>query len=67
MRVVLKNLMRRNPRIFNPLWAFLYPLIYRRNGKYFGPEYLNGQQAFQMIFKENRWGSSESRTLSEDT
>jgi len=62
MRVVLKNLMRRNPRIFNPLWAFLYPLIYRRNGKYFGSEYLNGQQAFQMIFEENRWGSSESRS-----
>jgi hypothetical protein len=62
MRVVLKNLMRRNPRIFNPLWAFLYPLIYRRNGKYFGSEYLNGQQAFQMIFEENRWESSESRS-----
>jgi thiol-disulfide isomerase/thioredoxin len=50
MRVVLKNLMRRNPAIFNPLWAFLYP------------EYLNGQQAFQTIFEENRWGSSESRS-----
>jgi len=62
MRVVLKNLMRRNPRIFNPLWAFLYPLIYRQDGKYFGSEYLNGQQAFQMIFEENRWGSSESRS-----
>jgi hypothetical protein len=62
MRVVLKNLMRRNPRIFNPLWAFLYPLIYRRDGKYFGSEYLNGGQAFQMIFEENRWGSSESRS-----
>jgi len=62
MRVVLKNLMLRNPRIFNPLWAFLYPLIYRHNGKYFGSEYLNGQQAFQMIFDENRWGSSESRS-----
>jgi hypothetical protein len=36
MRVVLKNLMRRNPTIFNPLWAFLYPLMYRRDGKYFG-------------------------------
>jgi len=62
MRVVLKNLMRRNPRIFNPLWAFLYPWIYRHNGKYFGSEYLNGQQAFQTIFEENRWGSSESRS-----
>jgi hypothetical protein len=54
--------MRRNPTIFNPLWAFLYPLIYRRDGKYFGSEYLNGQEAFQMIFEENRWGSSESRS-----
>jgi hypothetical protein len=49
MRVVLKNLMRRNPAIFDPLWAFLYPLIYRREGKYFGSEYLDGQQAFQTI------------------
>jgi hypothetical protein len=52
MRVVLKNLMRRNPAIFNPLWAFLYPLIYRRDGKYFGSDYLDGQQAFQTIFEE---------------
>ena len=62
MRVLLKSLMRRNPAIFNPLWAFLYPLIYRRDGKYFGSEYLNGQQAFQTIFEENRWGSTESRS-----
>jgi hypothetical protein len=62
MRVVLKNLMRRNPAIFNPLWSFLYPLIYRRDGKYFGSEYLNGQQAFHTIFEENRWGSPESRS-----
>ena len=62
MRVVLKDLMRRNPAIFNPLWSFLYPLIYRRDEKCFGSEYLNGQQAFQMIFGENRWGSSESRS-----
>src|SRR5215467_12691036 len=60
MRVVLKSLMRRNPGIFNPLWAFLYPFIYRRDGKYFDSEYLNGRQAFQTIFEENRWGSSES-------
>jgi hypothetical protein len=62
MRAVLKNIMRRNPAIFNPLWAFLYPLMYRRKGKYFGLEYLNGQQAFQTIFEENRWESSESRS-----
>jgi hypothetical protein len=52
MRVVLKNLMRRNPTIFNPLWAFLYPLIYRRDGKYFGSDSLDGLQAFQTIFEE---------------
>jgi hypothetical protein len=52
MRVVLKNLMCRNPTIFNPPWAFLYPLIYRRDGKYFGSDYLDGQQAFQTIFEE---------------
>jgi hypothetical protein len=62
MRVVLKNLMRRNPAIFNPLWSFRYPLIYRRDGKYFGSEYLNGQQACLTIFEENGWGSSESRS-----
>jgi hypothetical protein len=62
MRVFLKNLMSSNPAIFNPLWSFLYPWIYRRDGKYFGSEYLNGQQAFQTIFEENRWGSSESRS-----
>jgi hypothetical protein len=62
MRVVLKNLMRRNPTIFNPPWAFLYPLIYRCDVKYFGSEYLNGPQAFEMIFEENRWGSSQSRS-----
>jgi len=62
MRNVLKNLMRRNPAIFNPLWTFVYPLIYGRDGKYFGSEYLNGEEAFQTIFEENRWGSSESRS-----
>jgi hypothetical protein len=62
MRVVLKSLMCRNPAIFNPLWELLYPLIYRHHGKYFGWEYPNGQQAFQTIFEENRWGSSESRS-----
>jgi hypothetical protein len=61
MRAILKNIMRRNPAIFNPLWAFLYPLMIRRDGKYFGWEYLNRQQAFQTIFEENRWDSSESR------
>src|SRR5262249_28039564 len=62
MRVVLKNLMRRNHAIFNPLWAFLYPLIYRCDVKYFGSENLNGPRAFLTIFEENRWGSSESRS-----
>ena len=52
MRVLLKSLMRRNPAIFNPLCAFLYPLIYRWDGEYFGSEYLNGQQAFQTIFED---------------
>jgi hypothetical protein len=54
MPVLLKSLMRRNPAIFNPLWAFLYPLIYRRDGKYFGSEYLNGQPAFPTILEETR-------------
>ena len=62
MRVVLKNLMRRDHAIFNPLWVFLYPLIYRCDVKYFGSEYLNGPQAFLTIFEENRWGSSETRS-----
>jgi hypothetical protein len=62
MRVFVKSLMRCKPALFSPLWACLYPLIYRRDGKYFGSEYPDSQQAFQTIFEENRWGSHESRS-----
>jgi hypothetical protein len=60
MRVFLKNLMGCNPAIFN-LCGHSF-ILGAADGKYFGSEYLNGQQAFQTIFEENRWGSSESRS-----
>jgi hypothetical protein len=60
-REVLKSLMRRNPAVFNPLWALAYPMV-RRDERYAGHEYVDRGEAFDTIYRQNRWGSGESRS-----
>ena len=59
---MIKLAMRRNPTVFNPLWAVVFPYVIRSSGKYYGSEYTNRETAFRQIFEENRWLSSESRS-----
>jgi hypothetical protein len=53
--------MRRHPAVFNPLWALAYPMV-RRNERYAGDEYTDRGEAFDTIYRQNRWGSGESRS-----
>jgi hypothetical protein len=62
MKQVAKRIMRGCPAVFNPLWAWTYPWIIRRDEKYIGHEYGDRAEAFRTIFEENRWASSESRS-----
>lgn len=59
--------MRRYPKLFIPLWSMIYPWFIRKDEKYIGAEYTDRLQAFQTIYDENRWRSSESRSGSGST
>jgi hypothetical protein len=61
VRNLLKSAMRRNPTVFNPLWSLVFPLL-GRDGRYAGAEYADRKEAFELIYEQNRWGSSESRS-----
>lgn len=58
-REALKSVMRRNPAVFNPLWELAYPIV-RRDERYAGDEYTGREEAFDTIYRQNRWGSDES-------
>lgn len=58
-REALKSVMRRSPAVFNPLWELAYPMV-RRNERYAGDEYTGREEAFDTIYRQNRWGSDES-------
>lgn len=62
IRKLINLAVRSNPTVFNPIWAAIYPYVTRRDGKYFGSEYVDRETAFQQIFEENRWLSCESRS-----
>jgi hypothetical protein len=62
MKLLIKHLMNRYPMIFNPLWSLAYSLIVPRRERYLGTELADRLYAFQTIYKENHWGSSETRS-----
>jgi len=62
LRNFAKFAMASSPRIANPLWALVYPYVVRRDATYFGSEYTDRVSAFERIYEENRWLSTESRS-----
>ncbi|MGA8596434.1 MAG: class I SAM-dependent methyltransferase [Bryobacteraceae bacterium] len=53
--------MQRNPRLFNPIWPIVYPVI-RRSGGEIASEYDENLTAFAQIYTKNLWGNPESRS-----
>jgi hypothetical protein len=62
LKQIVRSLMRTYPSVFNPLWAAVYPVLFRRDELWAGTEYGERAEAFQVIHRENRWGSDESVT-----
>jgi SAM-dependent methyltransferase len=61
MKSAVISLMEAAPAVSNPVWKLLYPR-FRRDEFYYGDEYEARDTAFDTIYQENRWGSSESRS-----
>ena len=59
MRQHLRRLMEQNPRIFNPIWEKIYPLVRQGNGEVVS-EFADNTVAFSKIYAANIWGNAES-------
>lgn len=59
MRRYLRSLMQQNPRIFNPIWDKIYPLVRKGNGEIVS-EFSENDVAFSKIYADNIWGNGES-------
>jgi hypothetical protein len=51
--------MEQNPKIFNPLWARVYPLLRRSSGEVIS-DFADNAAAFEKIYTNNIWGNAES-------
>ena len=61
MRKQIKSMINKHSSIFNPIWPLVYPLVRRVDG-YIASSRSDNQSAFNAIYEENYWGSSESRS-----
>jgi hypothetical protein len=59
MRQYLRRLMEQNPRVFNPIWEKIYPLVRQGNGEIVS-EFSDNDAAFNKIYADNIWGNTES-------
>jgi SAM-dependent methyltransferase len=59
MRRHLRRLMEQNPRIFNPIWEKIYPLVRKGNGEV-ASQFSDNEAAFSKIYAGNIWGNAES-------
>lgn len=60
MRTIVRNLMRRYPAVSRPIWRHLFPLVARPQ-RWAGKEYTGSRaEAFETIYRENRWRNAES-------
>jgi hypothetical protein len=59
MRQYLRRLMEQNPRVFNPIWEKIYPLVRQGHGEVVS-EFSDNDAAFSKIYADNIWGNTES-------
>jgi hypothetical protein len=59
MRQYLRRLMEQNPRVFNPIWEKVYPLVRQGNGEIVS-DFSDNDAAFSKIYADNIWGNTES-------
>ena len=61
MRKALRRFIESKPAIFRPIWRVAYPVLLRRPERWAGEEYTGSRaEAFDTIYRENRWANAES-------